>query len=145
MSLTNANPAEAARAAKSSSRKLATLPVEARNAALDAIHSALSIAREDILEANAQDLKVATKSAADGELSQSILKRLDLSRKGKYEDMLKGILDVKQLEDPGMRLSLSSASVSVCHVFVAYVAFLYVHVHAVTVGSTTSFTPICQH
>lgn len=102
MSLTNASPEEAAKAAKISSRKLAVLPVSERNDALEAIHSALSDAKIDILEANARDLELATKSAADGELSQSILKRLDLSRKGKYDDMLKGILDVRDLEDPGL-------------------------------------------
>jgi len=101
MSLTNASPEEAARAAKISSRKLAVLPVSERNEALEAIHNALSDAKINILEANARDLELAIKSAADGELSQSILKRLDLSRKGKYDDMLKGILDVRDLEDPG--------------------------------------------
>jgi len=101
MSLTNASPEEAARAAKISSRKLAVLPVSERNEALEAIHGALSDAKIGILEANARDLELAVKSAANGELSQSILKRLDLSRKGKYDDMLKGILDVRDLEDPG--------------------------------------------
>ena len=101
MSLTNASPEEAAKAAKVSSRRLATLPTAARNAALDAIHDALSEARESILAANAKDLELAKQSAANGELSSSILKRLDLGRKGKYDDMLKGIQDVKGLEDPG--------------------------------------------
>ncbi|PNS14380.1 hypothetical protein CAC42_6893 [Sphaceloma murrayae] len=100
MSLTNASPEEAARAARLSSRKLAILPVAARNAALDAVHNALSSARNEVLQANARDLELATTSAADGTLSQSLLKRLDLSRAGKYDDMLKGILDVKNLEDP---------------------------------------------
>jgi gamma-glutamyl phosphate reductase len=101
MSLTNASPEDAARAAKISSRTLAILSADSRNAALQEIHDALFAAKDDILAANARDLEIATKSAADGELSQSILKRLDLSRKGKFEDMLKGILDVKELEDPG--------------------------------------------
>ncbi|KAH0156211.1 gamma-glutamyl phosphate reductase, partial [Aureobasidium melanogenum] len=100
MSLTNGSPAEAAKAAKLSSRTLAILSTEDRNSALQSIHDALSAAKSDILQANARDLEIATKSAADGELSQSILKRLDLSRPGKFEDMLKGILDVKGLEDP---------------------------------------------
>jgi glutamate-5-semialdehyde dehydrogenase len=102
MSLTNGSPSEAARAAKLSSRTLAILSTEDRNSALQSIHDALSAAKSDILQANARDLEIATKSAADGELSQSILKRLDLSRPGKFEDMLKGILDVKGLDDPGM-------------------------------------------
>lgn len=101
MSLTNGLPEEAAKAAKISSRTLAVLSTDSRNFALQSIHDALSAAKDDILAANARDLDVATKSAADGELSQSILKRLDLSRTGKFDDMLKGILDVKNLEDPG--------------------------------------------
>ena len=101
MSLTNASPEQAARSAKISSRTLATLPTEARNAALDAIHDALAAAREDILAANARDMELAKKASADGELSASIMKRLDLSRKGKFDDMLQGIKDVRGLEDPG--------------------------------------------
>ncbi|KAK3670674.1 glutamate-5-semialdehyde dehydrogenase [Recurvomyces mirabilis] len=100
MSLTNASPEEAARAAKISSRTLATLPTTARNNALDAIHDALAAERDSILAANANDLELAKKSAANGELSASILKRLDLSRKGKFDDMLQGIKDVRGLEDP---------------------------------------------
>lgn len=101
MSLTNASPEQAARAAKISSRKLATLGVDARNAALEAIHDALEQSRESILTANARDLELAKLSAANGKLSPSILKRLDLGRSGKYDDMLKGIRDVQELEDPG--------------------------------------------
>ncbi|KAK4898272.1 glutamate-5-semialdehyde dehydrogenase [Elasticomyces elasticus] len=106
MSLTNASPEQAARAAKISSRTLATLPTSARNAALDAIHDALAEARDEILAANALDLELAKKSAANGELSASILKRLDLSRKGKFDDMLQGIKDVLELEDPVGRVDL---------------------------------------
>lgn len=104
MSLTNASPESAAKAAKTSSRTLATLSVDARNAALDAVHDALSSAREDILAANAVDLELAKKSTANGELNPSIYKRLDLSRKGKFDDMLQGIKDVRGLEDPGMSI-----------------------------------------
>jgi glutamate-5-semialdehyde dehydrogenase len=101
MSLTNASAEDAARAAKLSSRKLATLPTSARNAALDAVHDALALARDDILAANAKDLELAQKSATDGQLNPSIVKRLDLSRPGKFEDMLQGIKDVRSLDDPG--------------------------------------------
>jgi glutamate-5-semialdehyde dehydrogenase len=96
MSLTNATPLEAAKAARLASRKLAILPTNARNDALTAIHDALSSARDEVLAANAQDMA----TAQSGEFSQSLVKRLDLSRKGKYEDMLQGILDVRKLEDP---------------------------------------------
>jgi glutamate-5-semialdehyde dehydrogenase len=102
MSLTNASPVEATKAARLASRKLAILPTSARNDALTAIHNALSKAEDEILAANARDLEQAVKAAENGELSQSLVKRLDLSKKGKYEDMLQGILDVRQLEDPSM-------------------------------------------
>jgi glutamate-5-semialdehyde dehydrogenase len=101
MSLTNANPVEAALAAKSASHSLATLPASARNDALTVIHAKLSASRDEILAANARDLALAQKAAENGELSLSIVSRLDLGKKGKWEDMLKGILDVRDLEDPG--------------------------------------------
>jgi glutamate-5-semialdehyde dehydrogenase len=101
MSLTNALPAEAAKAARSASHVLATLPIAARNNALTALHEALSNAKTDILAANSQDLISAKKAAENGELSNSIVARLDLGKKGKWEDMLKGITDVRELEDPG--------------------------------------------
>jgi glutamate-5-semialdehyde dehydrogenase len=102
MSLTNALPADAAKAAKSASHILATLPTSARNDALTAIHTALSKSKDEILAANARDLELAKKAAENGELSLSIVSRLDLGKKGKWEDMLRGILDVRELEDPGM-------------------------------------------
>ena len=101
MSLTNSSPLAVAKSASISSRALALLSAESRNDALTAIHQALSEAKDTILAANARDVELATKAAANGELKQSILKRLDLSRKGKWEDMLQGILDVRNLEDPG--------------------------------------------
>ncbi|EFZ01766.1 hypothetical protein MAA_02995 [Metarhizium robertsii ARSEF 23] len=102
MSLTNATPEAAAKEAKTASFALASLPASARNAALDAIHAALDAARDDILAANARDLELAKKAAADGSLSEALVSRLDLGKKGKWDDMLKGILDVRDLEDPGM-------------------------------------------
>lgn len=103
MSLTNAQPVEAARAAQSASRVLATLSATARNSALTALHEALSLAKDEIIAANARDLVTARKAAENGELSASILSRLDLAKKGKFEDMLRGIIDVRELEDPGRR------------------------------------------
>ena len=100
MSVTDSSPLEAALAASIAARSVAILPAEARNYALTAVHAALAAAKETILAANARDLEVAGKAAADGKLSQSVLKRLDLGRKGKWEDMMKGILDVRNLEDP---------------------------------------------
>lgn len=101
MSLTNASPSEAARAAKEASHVLATLPEPARNEALTAIHAGLTAAKDDILAANARDLEAARAAADRGHLSPSLVSRLDLGKKGKWEDMLKGVLDVRDLEDPG--------------------------------------------
>ncbi|KAI9783471.1 MAG: hypothetical protein M1816_001353 [Peltula sp. TS41687] len=106
MSLTNSTPLEAVTAASRSARHLAGLPTRARNEALTAIHSALSDSKDDILQANARDLEKAKKSAENGELSQSLVKRLDLSKPGKWEEMLKGILDVRDLEDPVGKVTL---------------------------------------
>lgn len=100
MSLTNATPLAVAQAARLGSRKLAVLSTEDRNAALTAIHKALADGKEEVLVANAKDLEAAHKAAEGGTLSQSLVKRLDLGKKGKYEDMLQGILDVRDLEDP---------------------------------------------
>lgn len=102
MSLTNDSPEVAAAAAKTASFTLASLPASARNEALEAIHAALTASKDEILAANARDLELARKAAADGKLSQALVSRLDLGKKGKWEDMLQGILDVRDLEDPGM-------------------------------------------
>ncbi|KAL6865939.1 glutamate-5-semialdehyde dehydrogenase [Amphichorda felina] len=108
MSLTAASPEAAASSAKTASFTLATLPASARNAALETIHDALAAAKDDILAANALDLEAAKKAAADGQLSQALVSRLDLGRKGKWEDMLKGILDVRDLEDPIGKVQMRS-------------------------------------
>lgn len=101
MSLTNADPLAVAEAASTSSQILKTVSAQERNRALTAIHTALSKAKDEILSANAKDLVAAEKAARNGELSQSVIKRLDLCKKGKWEEMLKGVLDVRDLEDPG--------------------------------------------
>ncbi|KAL6246048.1 glutamate-5-semialdehyde dehydrogenase [Rhinocladiella similis] len=100
MSLTESTPDAAAKAASLSARSLAILSVAARNDALTAMHDALLANKEPILAANARDMARATSASESGHLSQAVLKRLDLSRPGKYEDMLQGILDVRGLDDP---------------------------------------------
>ena len=108
MSLTNATPFECGQSARAASRELAILSVEERNSALTAIYNALSAAKEEILAANKKDLEAAAQAAASGTLSQSLVKRLDLGKPGKYEDMLEGILDVRKLEDPSMSLGTAA-------------------------------------
>ncbi|KZM23486.1 Glutamate-5-semialdehyde dehydrogenase [Ascochyta rabiei] len=100
MSLTNGTPLDIAQSAREGSRALAVLKTEERNAALITIHKALADGKEEVLAANAKDLEAANKAAAGGTLSASLVKRLNLGGPGKYEDMLQGILDVVELEDP---------------------------------------------
>lgn len=102
MSLTEASAVEVAKTASVASRRLATLSNASRNAALTAIHAALKDNKDAVLTANARDMEAATRAAENGDLSHSVLKRLDLGKSGKYEDMLSGILNVRDLPDPGM-------------------------------------------
>ncbi len=112
MSLTNATPLDIAQSAREGSRTLAVLKTEERNAALTAIQKALADGKEEVLAANAKDLEAANKAAAGGTLSASLVKRLDLGKPGKYEDMLQGILDVVELEDPSMFSQSTPPSIS---------------------------------
>ncbi|KAL4937448.1 hypothetical protein BDV06DRAFT_226928 [Aspergillus oleicola] len=100
MSLTEKSAGDIAKSASLASRHLAVLSEENRNDALIALHDALLKSKAAILEANARDLRTAQQSVEGGRLSHSVLKRLDLSRPGKYDDMLQGILSVKNLKDP---------------------------------------------
>lgn len=101
MSLTEAAAVDVARTASTASRHLATLSNDARNEALAALHDGLLKNKKAILDANEKDVKLASCAAENGQLSHSVLKRLDLSRPGKYDDMLQGILNVRSLGDPG--------------------------------------------
>lgn len=106
MSLTSATPLEAAQSAKAASHHLAALDNLTRNEALASIHTHLARHRDAILAANARDMDAARAAAADGQLSPSLLSRLDLAKPGKFDDMLKGIADVAALADPLGRVSL---------------------------------------
>jgi glutamate-5-semialdehyde dehydrogenase len=101
MSLTESRAVDVAHSASIASRRLATLSNDDRNKALTLLHDALETNQKDILAANARDVEIATIAAESGNLSHSVLKRLDLSRPGKYRDMLDGILSVRDLDDPG--------------------------------------------
>ncbi|KAL4749348.1 hypothetical protein BDW72DRAFT_134624 [Aspergillus terricola var. indicus] len=100
MSLTESTAIDIAKAASSASRHLAILSEADRNEALTALHAALLRNKNAILEANARDIRAAKQAVDGGSLNYSVLKRLDLSRPGKYDDMLQGILSVRSLRDP---------------------------------------------
>lgn len=81
--------------AKHASRVLSTLSAEQRVTALHALHRLLIENKADILKENLVDVDAA-KAAG---LPPALISRLDLSKSGKYEEMLKGILDVADLRD----------------------------------------------
>ncbi|KAK6205616.1 Aldehyde/histidinol dehydrogenase [Scheffersomyces amazonensis] len=82
---------------------LKTLSNDERSFALQAIHDGLKAHKDEILKANRVDLENAIKN----ELSSSLIKRLNLEDKGKFDSMLQGILDVANLEDPVGKITLA--------------------------------------
>jgi glutamate-5-semialdehyde dehydrogenase len=95
------SPTDIARTASLASRTLKAVSGADRNAALTAVHAALEKSKNAILEANQKDMEAAQKLVDAGEMRQSLAKRLFLSQ-SKWDGMLEGILDVRDLEDPGM-------------------------------------------
>lgn len=85
---------ELAKKAKDASKKLATVSSELKNKALLAIAESLDSNRELIFEANKKDLEL-----ANGEISSSLYNRLKLDE-NKMRDMIQGIIDIYELDDP---------------------------------------------
>ncbi|KAM0751337.1 gamma-glutamyl phosphate reductase [Meredithblackwellia eburnea MCA 4105] len=80
-----------------------------RHNALVALRKALTESKDEILAANALDIKAAKEQVEAGKMSSSLLKRLDLlSSADKYDSMLQGIVDVDQLEDPTGKVSYAT-------------------------------------
>lgn len=98
---TSSSPAEGiAKAARSAFEASQLVDPSERNIALRAIRKVLEENKDDVLQANAQDMELAQELASQGKLSKSLVSRLDLGRAGKYEAMLKGITDVEGLDAP---------------------------------------------
>jgi hypothetical protein len=97
---TSAAPAEIAKTAALASRTLKAVSGADRAAALTAVHAALWRSKNAILEANQKDMEAAQKLVDAGKMRQSLAKRLLLSQ-SKWESMLDGIIDVRNLDDPG--------------------------------------------
>ena len=90
---------EIATKAKNASKKVATLSTEIKNKALLNIANNLKANQDEIFEANKMDLEFAKPFVEKGELSQSVFNRLKLDE-NKMRDMIQGILDISNLEDP---------------------------------------------
>ncbi|CCH46420.1 hypothetical protein BN7_6014 [Wickerhamomyces ciferrii] len=93
-----------AKEARAASTVLKTLSNEERSSALQAVHDALKVSKNQILEANIKDME----AAQSQNLSSSLIKRLDLSKGDKFDVMLQGVLDVAALEDPVGKITLAT-------------------------------------
>ncbi len=90
---------ELARKAKFASKKVATVSTEIKNKALLNIAESLRLNTDKIFEANKRDLDEAKILVQNNELSQATFNRLKLDE-NKMRDMIQGIIDISNLEDP---------------------------------------------
>lgn len=93
------NFTELAKKAKIASKKLAALTPEIKNKALLNIAESIEISKDKIFEANKKDLQEAESLVSSGEISQATFNRLKLDE-NKMRDMIQGIIDIYELEDP---------------------------------------------
>ena len=90
---------EIAKSAKQASLEIAGINVEIKNNALKAIAEAFEENKNAIFEANNQDLEQAKILVDEGKLAKSTFNRLKLDE-NKMRDMIQGVKDISQLEDP---------------------------------------------
>ena len=88
-----------AKAAKTASLEIADASTKLKNTALLKIAEAIDLHKEEIFSANQTDLDDAQKLVDSGELSKATFNRLKLDE-NKMRDMVKGIRDIANLEDP---------------------------------------------
>ena len=88
-----------AKQAKEASLKISGLSTEVKNDALLKIANNIEHNKDKIFEANKKDLDDAKSLVESGEISQSVYNRLKLDE-NKMRDMVKGIRDISNLEDP---------------------------------------------
>lgn len=88
-----------ARKAKAASKILATISTDLKNEALINIANAIKENTKKIFKANKSDLEKAEILVNNGELTQSTFNRLKLDD-NKMRDMIQGIIDISNLEDP---------------------------------------------
>jgi glutamate-5-semialdehyde dehydrogenase len=105
--LATSNAADAAKLARTASRKLAILTEEKRNGALQAAAKRLEANSAKILAANAEDVRAAEESVRAGKMSAAILARLRVTEKS-IREMAEKLRGVAQLPDPlGRRLAVT--------------------------------------
>jgi glutamate-5-semialdehyde dehydrogenase len=82
-------------AARAASRRLATLSSEVKDAALEAIAMAIELRRDEILEANSEDVEAGRAAG----LSEALIDRLTLTD-SRLADMAQGLRTIAALPDP---------------------------------------------
>ncbi len=88
-----------AKSAKEASLKIAELNTDIKNLALNKIAEAFEKNKQDIFNANKQDLADAEILVKNGEITQSTFNRLKLDE-NKMRDMIQGVYDIANLPDP---------------------------------------------
>jgi glutamate-5-semialdehyde dehydrogenase len=105
--LATSNAADAAKLARTASRKLAILSEEKRNGALQAAAKRLEANSAKILAANAEDVRAAEESVRAGKMPAAMLARLRVTEKS-IREMAEKVRGVAQLPDPlGRRLAVT--------------------------------------
>ena len=94
-----------AKNAKEASLKISSLMTETKNQALLKIAEEIENNKKEIFNANQKDLTEAQKLVDLNELSKSVFNRLKLDE-NKMRDMIQGIRDIANLEDPVNRILL---------------------------------------
>ncbi|KAI0793767.1 gamma-glutamyl phosphate reductase [Fomes fomentarius] len=89
-----------AKVAKASFEASQLISSSERIKALQEIRRELEAAKDAILAANRRDIEAAQKEVDAGRMSNSLLKRLDLTKGDKWDSMLQGVTDVAELPDP---------------------------------------------
>lgn len=88
-----------AKEAKKASVKAQGLCSDTKNKALRTVAKAIEDNKQKIFDANKKDLEFAEELVKNGELSNATFNRLKLDE-NKMRDMIQGILDISNLEDP---------------------------------------------
>ena len=88
-----------AKNAKNAFLKIAHLDTETKNKALLAVADFIEKNKQEIFDANKQDLEFAKKLVEEGKLASATFNRLKLDE-NKMRDMIQGIRDIAKLDDP---------------------------------------------
>ena len=90
---------EIAKNAKEAGLKISALNVKIKNDALNCIAKSFEEHKQEIFNANKQDLELAQTLVEEGKISNSTYNRLKLDE-NKMRDMIQGVRDIANLEDP---------------------------------------------